>query len=183
MRLTIRSALPEDEAGIVALWRACDLVASYNDPAADFRFARAGACSDVLVGVDDAGRIAGSVTVGHDGHRGWLYYVASAPEARGSGVGRQMVQAAEAWLRARGVVKAQLLVRETNTQVVSFYERLGFEVTPRVVMAKWLGEQQQAVAGETRQSGGILAALKRSPLDDADLDLTRPREAGRGVDL
>jgi ribosomal protein S18 acetylase RimI-like enzyme len=140
MRLTIRVAEAEDEAGAVALWRACGLVAPYNDPAADFRFARAGACSAVLVGVDAAGRVGGSVMVGHDGHRGWLYYVASAPETRGSGVGRQMVQAAEAWLRARGVVKAQLLVRETNTQVVAFYERLGFEVTPRVAMAKWLGK-------------------------------------------
>jgi ribosomal protein S18 acetylase RimI-like enzyme len=49
-----------------------------------------------------------------------------------------MVQAAEKWLRQRGVVKAQLLVRETNTKVVYFYEHLGFEVAPRVVMSKWL---------------------------------------------
>src|SRR5690348_4593901 len=138
MQLTIRRAVPEDEPSVVELWRACDLVVSYNDPAADFRFARAGACSDVLVGEDEAGRISGSVMVGHDGHRGWLYYVAASADARGSGIGRQMVQAAEQWLRQRGVVKVQLLVRETNTKVVSFYQRLGFEVTPRVVMAKWL---------------------------------------------
>lgn len=140
MPLMVRSALPEDEAAIVALWQACDLVASYNDPAADFRFARAGACSDVLVGEDAAGHICGSVMVGHDGHRGWLYYVAATPDVRGSGIGRQMVQAAEEWLRHRGVVKAQLLVRETNTKVVSFYEHLGYEVAPRVIMGKWLGE-------------------------------------------
>lgn len=138
MQLTIRPAAPEDEPSVVALWRACDLVASYNDPGTDFRFARAGACSDLLVGVDTTGRICGSVMVGHDGHRGWLYYVASAPDIRGSGAGWQMVEAAENWLRDRGVVKAQLLVRETNTGVVSFYERLGYEVAPRVLMAKWL---------------------------------------------
>ncbi|SRR5579883_122000 len=138
MGLTIRPAVPEDEAGVIDLWRACDLVVSYNDPAADFRFARAGACSDVLVGEDDSGRITGSVMVGHDGHRGWLYYVASSPRTRGKGIGRQMVQAAEEWLRQRGVVKAQLMVRETNTRVVSFYESLGFEVAPRVLMSKWL---------------------------------------------
>jgi len=138
MWLTIRRAAPEDETNVVALWRSCDLVASYNDPGADFRFARAGACSDVLVGADDTGRICGSVMVGHDGHRGWLYYVASAPDSRDSGIGRQMVQAAEDWLRQKGVVKAQLLVRETNTKVVSFYERLGYEVAPRVIMGKWL---------------------------------------------
>jgi ribosomal protein S18 acetylase RimI-like enzyme len=82
----------------------------------------------VLVAVDDAGEVAGSVMVGHDGHRGWLYYVAARPTSRSKGVGRRMVQAAENWLRQRGIVKAQLLVRETNTNVVSFYEHLGFEV-------------------------------------------------------
>jgi ribosomal protein S18 acetylase RimI-like enzyme len=92
------------------------------------------------VGVDETGQIKGSVMVGHDGHRGWLYYVASDPDSRGAGFGRQMVTAAEAWLRERNVVKAQLLVRETNTKVVSFYEHLGFEVAPRVLMGKWLNE-------------------------------------------
>jgi ribosomal protein S18 acetylase RimI-like enzyme len=140
MPLIIRRAAPEDEPDIVELWRTCDLVATYNDPAVDFRFAIAGACSEVLVGEDEAGRISGSIMVGHDGHRGWLYYVACTPHSRGSGIGRQMVQAAEEWLRQRGVVKVQLLVRETNTKVVSFYEHLGFEVTPRTVMGKWLGQ-------------------------------------------
>ena len=52
--------------------------------------------------------------VGHDGHRGWLYYVAAAPHLHGSGIGRQMVAAAEAWLRQRGVAKVQLLVRDRS---------------------------------------------------------------------
>ena len=135
MLLTVKSAVAEDEQAVVALWRACDLVASYNDPVADFRFAKAGPCSDVLVAVDDAGEVAGSVMVGHDGHRG-----CTRPTSRSKGVGRRMVQAAENWLRQRGIVKVQLLVRETNTKVVSFYEHLGFEVAPRVVMSRWLGK-------------------------------------------
>lgn len=136
--LTVRSASPDDEQAVVELWRACGLVVSYNDPAADFRFARARANSDVLVGVDEQGALQASVMVGHDGHRGWLYYVASAPGSRGVGFGRQMVVAGEDWLRRRGVVKVQLMVRDTNTQVVAFYQRLGFETAPRVVMSKWL---------------------------------------------
>ena len=138
MKLSIRSAVRDDEPAIADLWRACDLVASYNDPGVDFRFAKAGPCSDVLVGRDSGGGIRGSVMVGHDGHRGWLYYVAADPGSRGVGYGRQMVEAGEAWLLERGVVKVQLLVRETNTKVVAFYEHLGFEVSPRTVMAKWL---------------------------------------------
>ncbi len=161
MQLTVRPALPKDEASVVELWHACDLVASYNDPAADFRFAKAGACSDVLVGEDETGRISGSVMVGHDGHRGWLYYVAAVPHARGSGIGRQMVQAAEKWLRQRGVVKAQLLVRDTNTQVVLFYQHLGFEVAPRVLMAKWLGEPASAAPAADLRHGDHASDLDR----------------------
>ena len=41
----------------------------------------------------------------------------------------------------------------------------------------------QTVAGEPPKKGGILAALRRSPLVGADLGLTRPREEGRKVDI
>jgi hypothetical protein len=42
MLLTVKSAVAEDEQAVVALWRACDLVASYNDPVADFRWSLLG---------------------------------------------------------------------------------------------------------------------------------------------
>ncbi len=138
MSFAVRSATAADEASVVALWDEGGLIASYNDPVADFRFARAGTSSDVLVALDGEGAIVGSVMVGHDGHRGWLYYVAAAAKCQGLGVGRHVVAAAEEWLRQRGVLKAQLLVRETNTKVIAFYEHLGFETSPRTVMTKWV---------------------------------------------
>ncbi|MGN6375129.1 MAG: GNAT family acetyltransferase [Sphingomonas sp.] len=138
MSWRLRDAVAEDEARVVALWQACGLVAPYNDPAADFRFALAGPASTVLVNEDADGRIVGSAMVGHDGHRGWLYYLAAAPDLRGRGVGRAMVAAGEQWLGRHGVAKVQLMVRPTNTGVLSFYEALGYQETPRVIMAKWL---------------------------------------------
>lgn len=139
MPLSIRAANADDAAQVTGLWRACQLVTTYNDPASDFRMARNKPNSDVLVGLDGAeGLLCGSVMVGHDGHRGWLYYVAALPTLRGQGVGRQMVEAGERWLRQKGMGKVQLLVRETNTSIVSFYEHLDYEQAPRVVMAKWL---------------------------------------------
>ena len=134
----IRPAREEDEAATVALWRACGLVTRYNDPHADFRFARAGAGSEVLVAADAGRRLVGSVMVGHDGHRGWLYYVAVDPGRRARRIGRALVGAAEAWLCRRGVRKAQLMVRRSNAKVVAFYDRLGFEEAEVVVMQRWL---------------------------------------------
>lgn len=139
-QLTIRSATAKDELQVAALWRASNLVTSYNDPGKDFRFARAKEGSDILVGLNAEKAIVGSVMVGHDGHRGWIYYVASDPKHRNIGIGRLMVDAAEQWLKKKGVVKVMLLVRETNTQVVEFYKHLGFEAIPRVIMQKWLEE-------------------------------------------
>lgn len=144
LRLSIRNATAEDEPHVAALWRVSNLVTSYNDPSKDFHFARAKEGSDILVGLDAEQTIVGSVMVGHDGHRGWIYYVASDPKHRSKGIGRSMVEAAEQWLKNKGVVKVMLLVRETNTQVVDFYKHLGFEAVPRVVMQKWLEDSHNA---------------------------------------
>ena len=76
--------------------------------------------------------------VGHDGHRGWVYYLAVAESHRGTGLGRRLMLAAEDWLRDRGVVKLQLMVRSANAGVLDFYDRLGYEDADVQVRAKWL---------------------------------------------
>ncbi len=76
--------------------------------------------------------------VGHDGHRGWVYYVAVDPDAQRQDFGRAIMAAAEDWLRARDVTKAMLMVRPDNKKVQAFYDRLGYETQERVIYAKWL---------------------------------------------
>ena len=75
-----------------------------------------GPSSTVLALVDDADLL-GTVMVGHDGHRGWVYYLAVSPDCRGQGLGRQLVAAAESWCRDRGVPRVQLMVRASNSSV------------------------------------------------------------------
>ncbi len=76
--------------------------------------------------------------VGHDGHRGWVYYVASDPQRRAKGYGRAIMNAAEDWLRAAGILKLQLMVRKDNAQVHAFYQSLGYYNQQTVTFAKWL---------------------------------------------
>jgi ribosomal protein S18 acetylase RimI-like enzyme len=71
--------------------------------------------------------VIGAAMVGDDGHRGWLYYVGVATQHQGHGVGKALVRASEEWLHARGQSRVRLLVRKTNSAVVDFYSRLGFE--------------------------------------------------------
>ena len=137
--MKIRTFEDADLAAIVQLWRDCDLLINpLNDPAKDFAFCCESGHGEVLVGTDEAGGVIATVMVGHDGHRGWIYYLASKPDQQGSGHGRQMTIAAEDWLRDKGVPKVELLVRDTNTRVIGFYQRCGYNTEPREIMSRRL---------------------------------------------
>ncbi|WP_291572208.1 GNAT family acetyltransferase [Bradyrhizobium sp.] len=135
--LTIAAIEDADIADVIALWQRCGLTRPWNDPAADIALARKGPNATVLVGRDRSGLVA-SVLVGHDGHRGWVYYVAVDPGCRHQGYGRVIMAAAEDWLRSRGLEKLQLMVRGDNVAVHAFYQSLGYLEQDRVVFAKWL---------------------------------------------
>ncbi len=135
----IAQAQAADEAAVIALWEACGLTRPWNDPARDFRLAVEGATSAILILRGEAG-LAASVMTGFDGHRGWVYYLAVAPERRRGGLGARMMAAAEAWLRARGAAKIQLMVRDDNEAALGFYEALGLERQEVVVLGRFLNE-------------------------------------------
>ena len=126
-----------DVADVVALWQACDLTRPWNDPAADIALARKGSNATILTGRHE-GLVMATILVGHDGHRGWVYYLAVDPDHRHKGYGRFMMDAAERWLRERGIGKLQLLVRPENKGVNNFYQSLGYSMQERVIYAKWL---------------------------------------------
>ncbi|WP_420565493.1 GNAT family acetyltransferase [Thalassobaculum sp.] len=135
MSLTFRPVANGDIDGVVDLWERCGLLVPHNDPRRDIESARRAPDADVLV-ADVLGKIVASCMVGYDGHRGWVYYVAVDPGRRRASMGRQVMEAAEAWMKARGVPKAELLIRDTNVQVRDFYAKLGWNEEPRVVMSK-----------------------------------------------
>jgi ribosomal protein S18 acetylase RimI-like enzyme len=138
MTARIRSAAEEDEAAVVALWRACGLAVGSGDPVRDFHAVRARPASDILVAIDADGVLIGSVAAGYDSNRGWLHYVSVDPARRRQGVGRDLVRAAEEWLAAHDVIDVHLTVRSGNAEVVRFYERIGYGAVPSVMMEKSL---------------------------------------------
>lgn len=130
-------ATAEDATAVVALWEACGLTRPWNDPHADFARALASGASTVLVERDGDALVA-SVMVGDDGHRGWVYYLAVAPNRRGSGLGRKAMAAAETWLCARNCAKIQLMVRDDNDAALAFYRAIGLETQTVVTLGKFL---------------------------------------------
>jgi ribosomal protein S18 acetylase RimI-like enzyme len=125
MPLEIRSLTDADVAQVIDLWHEAGLVRPWNDPGADIRRARA-VWPDLLLVAVDGGEIVGSVMAGYDGHRGWLYYLASAPHRRGEGIGRRLVREAESRLEALGCPKVMLMVRPDNEAALDFYDALDY---------------------------------------------------------
>ncbi|MBH0130062.1 GNAT family acetyltransferase [Salinibacterium sp. NK8237] len=135
--MNIRTLTSAEFDATAALWESAGLTRPWNPPQRDFDRALAGATSTIL-GAFDGDAVTGTVMAGHDGHRGWVYYLAVADSSRESGVGRALMDAAEEWLHEQGAVKVQLMVRSTNKQATGFYEHLGYEDADVRVLAKWL---------------------------------------------
>jgi ribosomal protein S18 acetylase RimI-like enzyme len=119
-----------------ALWQACGLTRPWNDPYADFSRAVEGPSSAVLGMYDAGGALVGTAMVGVDGHRGWVYYVAAAPDRRGQGIGHALMKAADNWIIDRGMPMVHVMVRRSNTAVVGFYDALGYEEQDTMVLGR-----------------------------------------------
>ena len=122
----------------VQLWRDSGLTRPWNNPEADLRRAVAGPSSTVLAALDDSQHLAATAMVGHDGHRGWVYYLAVDPARRGCGLGREMMEACEMWVHAQQIPKIQLMVRTTNEAAVGFYRHLGYTNSEVIVLGRRL---------------------------------------------
>ncbi len=84
-------------------------------------------------------------------------------------------------LGARGLARFEVLAPATDRDLIRALARRLSEGSDEADRLRSV--VGQAVEGVASRKGGILAALRRSPLVDADLELTRPRVEGRPVDL
>ena len=123
---SIRAFALRDTESVIALWQATGVTRSWNNPHLDIQRKLTVQPELFLVAVDGHD-IVGTVMAGYDGHRGWLYYLASDPQRRGEGIGRALVTAAEDALLELGCPKVQLMVRPDNDAVLGFYDSLGYE--------------------------------------------------------
>lgn len=135
--MQIRPYLETDEVAVVGLWRACGLVRPQNDPRKDIRRKLRVNPEWFLVG-EHQGRVAGTVMVGYEGHRGWINYLAVEPRLQRTGLGRLLMGEAERLLRSVGCPKINLQVRSGNDAAVRFYRELGFAVHDVISLGKRL---------------------------------------------
>ena len=136
-RMIIRPFSIQDKNALIELWQRCGLTRSWNDPEKDIDRKLAQQPDMFLVAAIDA-EIIGSVMVGYDGHRGWMYYLAVCPSHQGRGFGRQLVHRAEELLENIGCPKVNIQIRTDNERVINFYRALDYDVEERVSMGKRL---------------------------------------------
>ena len=84
-------------------------------------------------------------------------------------------------LGKRGLARFEVLGLDADRDLIRSLARRLAEQGPEA--SRLRATVSQTIAGEPTKRGGILAALRRSPLVGADLDLRRPREEGRKVEL
>lgn len=84
------------------------------------------------------GRAICSVMYAYDGHRGNLNYLSVLPEYQKKGYGGQMMREVEKRLLDMGCPKINLLIRNTNVDVIKFYEGLGYKTDLVVCVGKRL---------------------------------------------
>lgn len=136
--MQVRQYRAADRAALIDLWTAVfPDDPPHNAPAAvlDAKLA----VDDLIYVAIDGDELIGACMAGYDGHRGWLYAVAVAPDRRRAGVGRQLVERTVGALGERGCIKVNLQIRSTNRDVAAFYRSLGFVVENRVSMGKLIG--------------------------------------------
>lgn len=135
--MEVLELIGDDVESVAALWADAGLTRPWNNSVDDFRRAIEGTTSSVL-GIKKDGELIGTVMVGSDGHRGWVYYLCVSTSHQRVGLGSELMRAAEEWLREKGAVKVQLMVRRENESAMSFYERVGYEPSDVNVLSRWL---------------------------------------------
>jgi len=124
-----------DQPAVIDLWIDCGLVVPWNDPAKDIERKLKVDPDLFLVGELDNDIVA-SVMGGYDGHRGWINYLAVSPRHQRKGYGRLIMEAVELAIAQKGCPKINLQIRGSNTDIVSFYQAIGYDIDNVIGLGK-----------------------------------------------
>lgn len=84
-------------------------------------------------------------------------------------------------LSERGLARFEVLGRDADRDLLRSLARRLAEDTPQASQLR--AAISQTISGSSPKKGGILAALRRSPLVETDIDLVRSHDEGRHVDI
>jgi ribosomal protein S18 acetylase RimI-like enzyme len=133
---------PGDEADVISLWQECELVVPWNNPLSDIARKTADSPQLFFIGRLD-GKLVASCMAGYDGHRGWVYFLAVRKLHRRKGLAARLMSHVEKKLIELGCPKLELMVRNSNSNVISFYRSIGFDRDPVTLLSKRLSQDDE----------------------------------------
>jgi ribosomal protein S18 acetylase RimI-like enzyme len=98
---------------------------------------------DCILVAELEGRVVGMVSVqtvistAEGGPVGWIEDLVVAEAARGCGIGRRLLEEAEAWAFRHGLARLQLLADRNNEPALEFYHRLGWAETSLIALRRF----------------------------------------------
>ncbi len=140
--MNIREFREQDRKAVISLWRRCGLLVPWNHPDLDIDRKLQVQGELFLVGVIEDSVVAVAMG-GYEGHRGWINYLAVDPGMRRKGLGRMMMERIEAGLRDMGCPKINMQVRESNLDIIRFYEKIGYSSDHVIGFGKKLVEDPE----------------------------------------
>ena len=136
--MKIRLYQSSDKNDVIALWKQVfHPQTPYNDPESVINM-KVKQDDDFFFVAEDKQHIIGTIMIGFDGHRGWLYSLAVHSQHRRKGVGTLLVNEALKKLKKIECLKVNLQINADNHEVVKFYKKLGFSVEDRISMGRVL---------------------------------------------
>ncbi|WP_299462573.1 GNAT family acetyltransferase [uncultured Gimesia sp.] len=123
--MVIREFKLQDQEAVINLWEECNLVVAWNDPLKDIQ-RKIKVDPDLFLVGELSGSIVATVMGGYEGHRGWINYLAVSPSYQRKGFGRKIMELVELRIKEKGCPKINLQVRESNKEVIAFYEAIGY---------------------------------------------------------
>lgn len=127
--MEIRKMKDEDYDQVYQLWMACtgmglNDVDDSKEGIANFLHKNPDTCFVAMDAVKNT--IIGTILVGSDGRRGYIYHASVHPDYRKEGIGKSLVDASLESLKQLGIHKVALVVFERNEIGNHFWEHMGF---------------------------------------------------------
>jgi ribosomal protein S18 acetylase RimI-like enzyme len=139
--ITLRRLTVDDYDAILEVWRRAGLE-SIRPQGRDSReaFAAQLARGQVVLGLEDMGRLLACVVITDDARKGWINRLAVDPEYRRQGLAARLIAEAENDLRTRGFRVFAALIEDDNAASLSLFQREGYKTHDIVYVSKRDGE-------------------------------------------
>ena len=107
---------------------------------------------DLFLVAEEGGEVVGTAMGAWDGRRGWIYHLGVLPGHQRKGIASGLVREVERRMRAKGVLKVNAVVFDTNAASLKLFESLGYAQDRRSILHGKLLDESTSKRGKREES-------------------------------